>query len=127
MNAKITIEVDLMETNFFNLGTKKQISREEMLAVLKELNDIKIKASYPIAVSEIDIENMRLQHTDRDTVGAGLLSCRGEEVLLLVTSGIGHPQTRHRSANGASVTAIATRSSGACLMATRPSPHPPQL
>ena len=32
--------------------------------VLKDLNDIKIKASYPVAVSEIGIQNMELQVTD---------------------------------------------------------------
>ena len=59
-----SIEIVLMENNFFNLGTKSKISRDEMLTVLKDLSDIKIKASYPIAVSEIAIQNMRLQDTD---------------------------------------------------------------
>ena len=66
VNSNITIEVTLMESDFYNQGTKTQISREEMLTVLKDLDDIKIKASYPVAVSEIMIQNVRLQDIDLD-------------------------------------------------------------
>lgn len=62
--SNITIKVPLMENGFTSTATKAAISRKDLLSVLKDLQEIKIKASYPIAVSEIEISGLTLQDTD---------------------------------------------------------------
>lgn len=62
--SNITMKVPLMENGFTSSRTKASISRKDLLTVLKDLQEIKIKASYPIAVSEIQIQKLSLQDTN---------------------------------------------------------------
>ena len=64
--SNITLKVPLMENGFTSTATKAAISRKDLLSVLQDLQEIKIKASYPIAVSEIEISGLKLQDTDFD-------------------------------------------------------------